>query len=135
LRIALNKTSIKWVSEDGTTVYTGPEPFLDVAVDEEGNLLVQIFTDSKLTSVKDRKIKTASDDGKSFTDMNDVVFNYDTVTNSIPIHINYRHRNLRIGKESAYVQALNYAYENIKLKSKIAALEELLLDKQTKTEE
>lgn len=51
-------------------------------------------------------------------------YTFDKENNYIKVDIGYRCRNTRVGQESPYSQAIKYAYENMALRQKIAALEE-----------
>lgn len=51
-------------------------------------------------------------------------YTFNKENNYIKVDIGYRCRNTRVGQESPYSQAIKYAYENMALRQRIAALEE-----------
>ena len=113
-----------WKNGDGGLIFTksnnpkdGDGAFSDrTLLNEIG--VIESFTDQSVT------VTLSSSNS-------DVVYNYYTAANQVLITIGYRCRQINKKTRSSYSDALNYAYANLELKQRIAALEEMLTQQNT----
>lgn len=124
LRTKLKKESYKWVASDGNVLYTRQiTPVVDGA----------LYIDETCTNVIPQTVAVYNGP-TSTTEATVIIGNgptaktymFDKAANYIKVDIGYRCRNTRVGIESPYSQAIKYAYENMALRQRIAALEEYI---------
>lgn len=113
----LTRSSYAWVSSSAKTIYTksmspsvGAITYTDkTTVNEQGSVSSIIGATS---------VDAIVVDGVEFT--------FNDSANSTQIDISYRCRNTKVKYESPYSAAIKYGYENINLRQRIAALEEII---------
>ena len=124
LSTRLKKESYAWVDNNGNHVYTKQlEPASGTAV----------YIDSTCVNTIDQSVgtyngPTSSEEATIIvgSGVNAKTYTFDKDVNYIKVDIGYRCRNTKVGIESPYSQAIKYAYENMALRQKIAALEEYI---------
>ena len=124
LSTRLKKESYAWVDSNGNHVYTKQiEPTSGTAV----------YIDSTCMNTIDQGVgtyngPTSSEEATIIvgSGVNAKTYTFDKDVNYIKVDIGYRCRNTKVGIESPYSQAIKYAYENMALRQKIAALEEYI---------
>lgn len=114
LKSNFKKPFYVWQSETGAILFTNSRtPAVGDLVYTDRTLLNEAGSISAVTT--------------SAIKVNDVDYSYYTAANQIYITVGYRCRNVKtINHSSSYSDAIRYAYQNIKLKQRIAALEEML---------
>lgn len=124
LHTKFKKESYKWVDSFGNVVYTkrlAPTVNSAVYTDElcSAAIAQTVGTYNAPTSTSEATIIVGSGaTAKTYL--------FDKQSNYEKVDIGYRCRNTKVGIESPYSQAIKYAYENMALRQKITALEEIL---------
>ena len=120
LSTKLKKDSYAWVDSNGNRVYTKKiAPPVNTPV----------YIDSTCVNALDQTVGTytgPTSSSEATIIINTKTYTFDKETNYIKVDIGYRCRNTRVGIESPYSQAIKYAYENMALRQRIAALEEYI---------
>lgn len=121
LSTKLKKDSYAWVDSNGNRVYTKK-------IAPPAN--TPVYIDSTCVNALDQTVGTYTGPTSSSSEatiiINTKTYTFDKETNYIKVDIGYRCRNTRVGIESPYSQAIKYAYENMALRQRIAALEEYI---------
>ena len=120
----LKKESYKWVASDGNVLYTKQiTPVVGgvLYIDETCNNAIPqtVATYNAPTSTHEATVIIGSGPTAK-------TYMFDKAANYIKVDIGYRCRNTRVAINSPYSQAIKYAYENMALRQKIAALEEYI---------
>lgn len=120
LSTKLKKDSYAWVDSNGNRVYTKK-------IAPPAN--TPVYIDSTCVNALDQTVGTytgPTSSSEATIIINTKTYTFDKETNYIKVDIGYRCRNTRVGIESPYSQAIKYAYENMALRQRIAALEEYI---------
>jgi len=107
------RPSYAWTSASLNTIYTTTrDPMVDSIV----------YADK--TTVNERGIVTSVESDTLVVD--GISYEFNVPANAIMLDITYRCRNTKVKYDSPYSAAIRYAYENINLRQRIAALEEII---------
>lgn len=120
LSTKLKKDSYAWVDSNGNRIYTKK-------IAPPAN--TPVYIDSTCVNALDQTVGTytgPTSSSEATIIINTKTYTFDKETNYIKVDIGYRCRNTRVGIESPYSQAIKYAYENMALRQRIAALEEYI---------
>lgn len=120
LSIKLKKDSYAWVDSNGNRIYTKK-------IAPPAN--TPVYIDSTCVNALDQTVGTytgPTSSSEATIIINTKTYTFDKEANYIKVDIGYRCRNTRVGIESPYSQAIKYAYENMALRQRIAALEEYI---------